>query len=73
MGIKIHSSFTNGKNTFYNFSCMFLNPNIFFQFELSLVLLPISNLTNEHGLHQFFETKTTEANKSVKTDANGAH
>ena len=40
---------------------------------LSLVLLLISNLTNELRLHQFLLTKTTEANKSLKSDANGAH
>ena len=39
----------------------------------SLVLLLISNLTNELRLHQFLLTKTTVANKSLKTDANGAH
>ena len=39
---------------------------------LSLVLLLISNLTNELRLHQFLLTKTIEANKSLKTDANGA-
>ena len=40
---------------------------------LSLVLLVISNLTNGLRLHQFLVTKSAEANKSVKTDANGAH
>ena len=40
---------------------------------LSLVLLFISDLTNGLCLHQFLETKSEEANKSVKTDANGAH
>ena len=40
---------------------------------LSLVLLLISNLTNGLRLHQFLVTKSAEANKSVKTDANGAH
>ena len=33
----------------------------------------ISNLTNELRLHQFLRTRTTEATKSLKTDANGAH
>ena len=42
-------------------------------FHLSLVLLLISNLTNGIRLHQFLVTKSVEANKSVKTDANGAH
>ena len=42
-------------------------------FYLSLVLLLISNLTNGLRLHQFLVTKSEEANKSVKTDANGAH
>ena len=41
--------------------------------HLSLVLLLISNLTNGVRLHQFLVTKSGEANKSVKTDANGAH
>ena len=41
--------------------------------NLSLVLLLISNLTNGLRLHQFLVTKSVEANKSVKTDANGAH
>ena len=40
---------------------------------LSLVLLLISNLTNELCLHQFLVPKTIQANKSLKTDANGAH
>ena len=40
---------------------------------LSLVFLRISNLRNGLHLHQFLGTKTTEANKSLKTDANGAH
>ena len=39
----------------------------------SLVLLLISNLTNGLRLHQFLVTKSAEANKFVKTDANGAH
>ena len=42
-------------------------------YKLSLVLLLISNLINELRLHQFLASKTTEANKSLKTDANGAH
>ena len=41
--------------------------------DISLVLLLISNLTNGLRLHQFLVTKSEEANKSVKTDANGAH
>ena len=41
--------------------------------KLSLVFLLISYLTNGLRLHQFLGTKTTEANKSLKTDANGAH
>ena len=40
---------------------------------LSLVLLLISNLTNGLRLHQFLVTKSEEANKTIKTDANGAH
>ena len=38
-----------------------------------VVLLLTSNLTNELRLNQFLEPKTTVANKSLKTDANGAH
>ena len=34
------------------------------RYYLSLVLLLISNLTNELRLHQFLRTKTTVANKS---------
>ena len=41
--------------------------------KLSLVLLRTSDLTNELHLHQFLVTRSEEANKSVKTDANGAH
>ena len=44
-----------------------------FFIDLSLVLLLINFLTNELRLHQFLLTKTTEANKSLITDANGAH
>ena len=40
---------------------------------LSLVFLLMSRLTNGLRLHHFLGTKTTEANKSLKTDANGAH
>ena len=40
---------------------------------LSLVLLLISILTNGLRLHQFLVTKSAEANKSIKTDANRAH
>ena len=40
---------------------------------LSLVLLCTSDLINELHLHQFLVTRSEEANKSVKTDANGAH
>ena len=32
-----------------------------------------SSLTNGLRLHQFLVTKSAEANKPVKTDANGAH
>ena len=41
--------------------------------ELSLIFLLISNLISKLCLHQFLGTKTTEANKSLKTDANGAY
>ena len=40
------------------------------QFLLSLVLLLIIDLTYGLRLHQFLVTKSEEANKSVKTDAN---
>ena len=40
---------------------------------LSLVFLLISSLTNWLHLHQFLGTKTTDANKSLKADANRAH
>ena len=38
-----------------------------------IFFLLISNLTNRLRLHQFLGTKTTEMNKSLKTDANGAY
>ena len=41
--------------------------------DLILIFLLIINLTNGLRLHQFIGTKTTEANKSLKTDANRAH
>ena len=41
--------------------------------HLSLIFLLISNLINKLRLHQFLGTKTIEANKSLKTDANGAY
>ena len=41
--------------------------------HLSVVFLFISNLTNGLRLHQFLMSKTTKANKSLKTDANRAH
>ena len=50
----------------------FKNLNILPNF-LSLVFLLISNLTNGLRLHQFLGNKTTETNKSLKTDANRAH
>ena len=37
------------------------------------VFLLISKFTNGLCLHHFLGTKATEANKSLKTDANGAH
>ena len=58
-------------------SCQWkINLNLLLLFQwlnLSLVLLLNSNLANELCLHQFLLTKTNEANKSQKTDANGAH
>ena len=44
--------------------------NLVPQFLLSLVFLLISNLTNGLRLHQFLRTRTTDANKSLKTYAN---
>ena len=41
--------------------------------RLSLVFLLISNLISGLRLHQFLETNTTVANKSLLTDANGAY
>ena len=41
--------------------------------NLRLVFLLISNLINRLCLHQFLGTKTNEANKSLKTDANRAY
>ena len=40
--------------------------------SLILVFLLISNLISWLHLHQFLGTKTTEANKSLKSDANGS-
>ena len=47
--------------------------NLGFIYHDSLVFLLISKFTNGLCLHQFLGTKATEANKSLKTDANGAH
>ena len=44
-----------------------------FHLYLSLDFLLISNLTSWLRLHQFLGTKTTETNKSLKTDTNGAN
>ena len=38
--------------------------------EVKPSFLLISNLTNGLCLHQFLGSKTTESNKSLKTDAN---
>ena len=57
----------------------FQNHLVFMNFEgtreniLHIVFLLVSNITNGIRLHQFLGTKTTEANKSLKTDANGAN
>ena len=40
---------------------------------ISLVFLLINNSINRLCLYQFLGTKTTESNKSLKTDANGAY
>ena len=40
--------------------------------DLCPVFLVIKNPINRLRLYQFLGTKTTEANKSLKTDANGA-
>ena len=50
-----------------------LDITLIFLCNYSLVFLLITNLTNALHLHQFLGTKITEANKSLKTDANGAH
>ena len=52
---------------------MILENKVVQKLKLSLVFLLISNLSNGLRLHKFLGTKTTEANKSLKTDANGAH
>ena len=53
--------------------CSALNSlHLLFDFK-SLVLLLISNLTNELHLHQILMSKTTVANTSLKSDANGDH
>ena len=44
--------------------------NFYTYLLLSLVFLFISNLTSWLRLYQFLGTKTTEVNKSLKTDAN---
>ena len=44
--------------------------NFYTYLLLSLVFLFISNLTSWLRLYQFLGTKTTEANKSLKTNAN---
>ena len=44
-----------------------------FGMVISLVFLLISNLINWLRLHHFLGTNNTEANKSLKTDANGAN
>ena len=41
--------------------------------DSNLVFLLISNLINKLRLLQFLGTNTTETNKSLKTDANGAY
>ena len=45
-------------------------PSLIFQHSKAFLL--ISKLTNGLRLHQFLGTKTTEATKSIKTDANRA-
>ena len=42
-------------------------------YKAYIVFLLISNLISWLRLHQFLGTKTTEANKSLKTDENGAN
>ena len=55
------------------FSIIYSNSkNIDPKFESSFAS-KASNLTNGPHLHQFLVTKSAEVNKSVKTDANGAH
>ena len=50
-----------------------LRPYISKKNALCPVFLVIKNSINGLRLHQFLGTKTTEANKSLKTDANGAY
>ena len=47
-----------------NFGDTSLEPGL----DSSLVFLLLSNPTNRLRLRQFLESKTTEANKSLKTD-----
>ena len=68
-----HSNFNLPKGSFFLNWSLFAVDRKHFQSYLSLVLLLITNLTNELRLHQFLVTKSAEANKSVKTDANRAH
>ena len=51
-------------------SCALLNKLAFL--NLSPIFLLICNLISKLRLHQFLGTKTTETNKSLKTDANEA-
>ena len=54
--------------------CTFKNiSKVAIRVYLSLIFLLINNLINKLRLHQFLGTKTTEKNKSLKTDANVAH
>ena len=57
-------------NTISFKKCAFL----LYQSTLCPVFLVINNpIINRLCLHQFLGTKATEANKSLKTDANGAY
>ena len=68
--LEIRLSNHNLNSTWKNFSLSILGQA---EANLSLVFLLISNLINRLHLHQFLGTKTTVANKSLKTDANGAY
>ena len=73
LSFRLFFSFCSNRLNFHSaifISEMYFLIDLVLAITLSLVFLLISNLTNGHRLHQFLETKTTKANKSLKTDAN---